>query len=202
MKLTAIGALSLMASGLFAQGLNVPSGQTKDSWEEINFEFNSSILSDGYPSLLRLADVLMQHNDYKLKVTGNTDIVGSAAYNDKLAISRAESVKAFLVKYGASAAQITASGDGKRDPEVDNKTKEGRFMNRRVVLTLTDANGKIISVGGISDVMPQVLKVIQDLAKQEADCCAQILKRLDKLDDILAALKNMRSRSPNRRRRR
>jgi len=191
MKLTAIGALSLMASGLFAQGLNVPSGQTKDSWEEINFEFNSSILSDGYPSLLRLADVLMQHNDYKLKVTGNTDIVGSAAYNDKLAISRAESVKAFLVKYGASAAQITASGDGKRDPEVDNKTKEGRFMNRRVVLTLTDANGKIISVGGISDVMPQVLKVIQDLAKQEADCCAQILKRLDKLDDILAALKNM-----------
>ena len=94
MKLTAIGALSLMASGLFAQGLN-PGGQTKDSWEEINFEFNSSILSDGYPSLLRLADVLNQHKDYKLKVTGNTDIVGSAAYNEKLALARAESVKAF-----------------------------------------------------------------------------------------------------------
>ena len=47
MKLTAIGALGLMASGLFAQGLNAPTCQTKDSWEEINFEFNSSILSDG-----------------------------------------------------------------------------------------------------------------------------------------------------------
>ncbi len=96
MKLTAIGALGLMASGLFAQGLN-PGSQTKDSWEEINFEFNSSILSDGYPSLLRLADILAQHPDYRLKVTGNTDIVGSAAYNDKLAQSRADSVKAFLV---------------------------------------------------------------------------------------------------------
>src|ERR1017187_5274078 len=190
MKLTAIGALGLMASSLFAQGLNSGS-QTKESWEEINFEFNSSILSDGYPSLLRLADILTQHNDYKIKVTGHTDIVGSAAYNDKLALSRAESVKAFLVKYGASAGQIATSGDGKRDSEVDNKTKEGRFMNRRVVLLLTDANGKVSSEGGISEVVPDVLKAIQSLAKQQADCCDQILKRLDKLDDILAALKNL-----------
>jgi len=188
MRLTAIGALGLMASSLFAQGLN-PGSQTRESWEEINFEFNSSILSDGYPSLLRLADIMSQHPDYRLKVTGNTDIVGSAAYNDKLAMARAESVKAFLVKYGASAGQIATAGNGKRDPEVDNKTKEGRFMNRRVVLELRDGSGKIIGVGGISEVVPDVLKAIQDLAKQQSDCCAQILKRLDKLDDILAALK-------------
>ncbi len=188
MRLTAIGALSLMASSLFAQGLT-PGSQTKDSWEEINFEFNSSILSDGYPSLLRLADVMNQHKDYTLTVTGNTDIVGSAAYNEKLALARSESVKAFLVKYGVAASQVTTKGNGKRDPEVDNGTKEGRFMNRRVVLELRDGTGKVIGVGGISDVMPEVLKAIQDLAKQEADCCAQILKRLDKLDDILAALK-------------
>src|SRR5580693_3503467 len=121
MKLTAIGALGLMASGLFAQGLSTGS-QTKDSWEEINFEFNSSILSDGYPSLLRLGDILTQHKDYHVKVTGNTDYVGSAPYNDKLALKRAEAVKAFLVKYGASADQIATAGDGKRDPEVNNRT--------------------------------------------------------------------------------
>ena len=190
MKLTAIGALGLIASGLFAQGLN-PGGQTKDSWEEINFEFNSSILSDGYPSLLRLADLMAQHPDYKLKIIGNTDIVGSAAYNDKLAMSRAESVKAFLAKYGAAAGSISTAGNGKRDPEVDNKTKEGRFMNRRVVLELRDGTGKLIGAGGMGDVMPDALKAIQELAKQNADCCAQILKRLDKLDDIMAALKGL-----------
>ena len=65
-KLVAIGALGLMASCVYAQGLSVPAAQTKDDWEEINFEFNSSILSDGYPSLLRLADILSQHHDLSL----------------------------------------------------------------------------------------------------------------------------------------
>jgi hypothetical protein len=55
-KLAAIGALGLLASCLMGQGLNT-GGQVKDDWEEINFEFNSSILSDGYPSLLRLAEL-------------------------------------------------------------------------------------------------------------------------------------------------
>ena len=151
-KLAAIGAMGLLASSLFAQGLNT-GGQTKDDWEEINFEFNSSILSDGYPSLLRLADQLAQHRDYRVKVTGHTDYVGSAAYNEKLALKRADAVKAFLVKYGVAENQIATAGDGKRMPEVDNKSKEGRFMNRRVVLTLTDGNGHLIKEGGIGDVI-------------------------------------------------
>ena len=187
-KLAAIGALGLMASCVFAQGLNVPASQTKDDWEEINFEFNSSILSDGYPSLLRLADILSQHHDYQVKVTGNTDYVGSARYNDKLAMARADAVKAFLVKYGASADQISTAGDGKNDPEVNNRTKEGRFMNRRVVMTVTDGQGNLIKAGGIGDIL-KALNNIQDMLKQQADCCAQILKKLDKLDDILAAMK-------------
>jgi len=183
----AIGALGLVTSGLWAQGMN-PAGQTKDSWEEINFEFNSAILSDGYPSLLRLADLLNQHKDYRVKVVGNTDYVGSVAYNDKLSKQRADAVKAFLVKYGAADSQITAEGMGKASPEVDNKTKEGRFMNRRVVLTVTDGTGKIISAGSISQVLPDMTK-LDELLKKQQDCCDQILKRLDKLDDILAAIK-------------
>lgn len=179
-------AIPLVAIGVSAQGLDTKASAA--DWEEINFEFNSSILSDGYPSLLRMADLLSQHKDYHLKVTGNTDYVGSAAYNDKLAISRANSVKEFLVKYGASADQITTTGDGKRDPEVNNGTKEGRFMNRRVKMTLTDGQGRLIKEGGIGDVLNTAL---QDFMKKQQECCDQILKRLDKLDDILAALKNL-----------
>src|SRR5436305_11217153 len=163
-KLAAIGALGLMASGLFAQGLNPPSNQTKEDWEEINFEFNSSILSDGYPSLLRLADLLSQHRDYKVKVTGHTDYVGSATYNDKLALARAEAVKAFLVHYNVNASQVTTAGDGKRSPEVDNKSKEGRLMNRRVVLSVTDGSGAVIKEGGINDVLKGLISTLDDLA--------------------------------------
>src|SRR5450755_4548378 len=183
-KLAVVGALGLMASGLLAQGLNT-GGQTKEDWEEINFEFNSSILSDGYPSLLRLADLLGRHRDYRVKVTGHTDYVGSSAYNEKLALKRADAVKAFLVKYGVADNQTTTVGDGKRAPEVDNKTKEGRFMNRRVVLAISDASGRLIKEGGINDVLKAIMDKLDSMAKKQEECCAQILKRLDKLDDIL-----------------
>jgi hypothetical protein len=189
-KLAAIGALGVLASGLFAQGTNT-GGQQKNDWEEINFEFNSSILSDGYPSLLRLAELLSQHRDYKVRVTGHTDFVGSAAYNDKLAMRRAEAVKAFLVRYGAADNQLTTAGDGKRSPEVDNKTKEGRFMNRRVVMTVTDGQGRVVKEGGISDILPPLIDRFNELLKKQQECCDAILKKLDKLDDILAGLKNL-----------
>jgi outer membrane protein OmpA-like peptidoglycan-associated protein len=188
-RITALSALGVMASALCAQGLNPPANQTKEDWEEINFEFNSSILSDGYPSLLRLADLLNQHRDYKVAVTGHTDYVGSNSYNDKLALARANTVKQFLVKYGAGADQLTVAGDGKRQPEVDNKSKEGRFMNRRVTLRITDGTGKLVKEGGISEVLPAWQSWLDQFAKKQQECCDAILKRLDKLDDILAAVK-------------
>src|SRR5579872_1078132 len=107
---TLITLSCLLVACSWAQGLDTKA--SKNDWEEINFEFNSSVLSDGYPSLLRLAELLTQHRDYRVKVTGHTDYVGSAADNDRLALHRAEAVKAFLVKYGASDSQITTSGDG------------------------------------------------------------------------------------------
>ena len=185
-KILAFGAIGWMASSLYAQGLTTSA--TKDDWEEINFEFNSSILSDGYPSLLRLAELLGQHRDYHVKVTGHTDYVGSVPYNDKLALARANTVKAFLVKYGAAEGQIATAGDGKRNPAVSNGTKEGRFINRRVVLTVTDGQGKVVSAGGVGE----AINSFQDLMKKQEECCSQILKRLDKLDDILAAIKDLK----------
>jgi len=176
-----------VASTLAAQGLVTTA--SKDDWEEINFEFNSSILSDGYPSLLRLAELLNQHPEYRVRVEGHTDWVGSDQYNDKLALARATTVKNFLVKYGARDSQVEVTGRGKRDPKVDNRTKEGRFINRRVSLTLLDAQGKIISAGGIGD----LLKTLQDLLAKQQECCENILKKLDKLDEILAALRDLKN---------
>ena len=185
-RIVALSALGVMASALFAQGLDVPGGQSREDWEEINFEFDSSVLSDGYPSLLRLADLLSQHRDYKVAVTGHTDYKGSAAYNERLALARANTVKSFLVKYGANADQVSVAGFGKRQPEVENRNKEGRFVNRRVTLRVTDGQGRLVKDGGIRE----VLEALQDqLGKKQQECCDAILKRLDKLDDILAALK-------------
>src|SRR5260370_19924571 len=186
-RVVSVMAVGLFGASLFAQGLQTRA--TKEDWEEINFEFNSWILSDGYPTLLRLSELLQQHRDYRIKVEGHTDYVGSLAYNEKLALARANTVKDFLTKYGAGAAQISVSGQGKRTPEVPNTTKEGRFINRRVVLTVTDANGKIIAAGS----GPEVVSALDERLKKLEDCCQAILKKLDKLDDILAAIRDLKS---------
>jgi hypothetical protein len=185
--LAGVFAFCLLSGILLAQGMDTRA--TKDDWEEINFEFNSSILSDGYPSLLKLADLLKQHPDFRVKLEGHTDSVGSHRYNEKLAMARATTVKNFLVKYGAAESQITTTGLGKRNPEVPNRSKEGRFINRRVVLTVTDGQGRVIATGGISDIGP----TLADLLKKQEECCSQILKKLDKLDDILAALRDLKN---------
>ena len=63
---------------------------------------------------------------------GHTDNVGSDVYNQKLAVKRAESVKAYLVSKGIEKNRIYTEGKGEKQPVADNKTTEGRTKNRRV----------------------------------------------------------------------
>ncbi|MCL4401499.1 MAG: OmpA family protein [Acidobacteria bacterium] len=184
--IAAAGALSLLAATLFAQGLTTNARPT--DWEEINFEFNSHILSDGYPSLLRLSELLKEHPDFRVAVVGHTDRIGSNRYNEKLALARANTVRDFLVKYGAAAGQITTSSEGKNNPTASNGSKEGRFMNRRVTLTVTDGQGKVVGDGGVG----AAIHGFDEVLKKQDECCSNLLKRLDKLDDILAALRELK----------
>jgi hypothetical protein len=176
-----------------AQGLDTQA--TKDDWEEINFEYNSSVLVDGFPSLLRLAELLKAHPGYKVQVEGHTDLLGGNGYNDKLGMARANSVRDFLVKYGASANQIQVSTRGKLDPKYAGqksayaRTDEARWMNRRVGLTVTDEQGRTVGAGGAGD----AIRAIEPPKPQAGltDCCNEVLHRLDKLDEIEQLLKNL-----------
>src|SRR5882724_5713293 len=96
--------VALAAISAHAQGINTPA--KADDWEEINFEFNSSVLVDGFPSMLRLGELLQRNGGYKVRVEGHTDGVGSDRFNERLGLARANAVKDFLVKYGARAGQI------------------------------------------------------------------------------------------------
>jgi OOP family OmpA-OmpF porin len=63
-----------------------------------------------------------------IRVTGYTDRIGSPAYNEKLAMRRAEAVKAYLVKSaGIAADKIGATGAGEADPV----TKPGECKGSR-----------------------------------------------------------------------
>jgi OmpA-OmpF porin, OOP family len=82
-----------------------------------------------------LADLVAKLNGVKLEVviaTGHTDSKGADAYNQKLSVKRAESVKAFLVSKGIDTSKVFTEGKGETQPVADNKTDEGRQKNRRV----------------------------------------------------------------------
>jgi hypothetical protein len=187
-QLTMLLPLSfILAASLAAQGLNTQA--SKDDWEEINFEFNSAVLSDGYPSLLRLADLLHKNTGHHVKVEGNTDNIGSERTNEKLGLARANTVRDFLVKYGAGQSQVEVSTRGKRDPKYPgykprySPTDVARWMNRRVVLTVTDQNGKIVSDGGVAQAIPAINPA------PNPGCCDDILKRLDQITSLLNDMK-------------
>lgn len=86
------------------------------------FDFDQAIVKpEGRRQLDKLAADLMGAKFDVIKiamvtVTGHTDRVGSAAYNMRLSMRRAEAVKAYLVKLGIPAAKIVATGRGETDP--------------------------------------------------------------------------------------
>jgi hypothetical protein len=184
--------LPLVAIGVSAQGLDTKA--SANDWEEINFEFNSSVLVDGFPSLLRLAELLQKNPGYKVMVEGHTDRLGSDNYNDKLGLARANTIRDFLVKYGSRPAQIEVGTRGKADPKYPGqkptytKTDEARWMNRRVVLTVMDDQGRTVSAAGVGEA---IRAIEPPKAAGMTDCCSEVLKRLDKLDDIARLLQGL-----------
>ena len=97
------------------------------------FDFNKSNLKP--EAQAKLADLVDKTKGVNLEViiaVGHTDAVGSDAYNQKLSIARAESVKNFLTSKGVEKNRVYTEGKGEKSPVADNKTAEGRAKNRRV----------------------------------------------------------------------
>ena len=97
------------------------------------FDFDKAVLKpDGKAKLDDLAGKLKGITLEVVIAVGHTDSVGSDAYNQRLSVKRAESVKAYLVSKGIEANRVYTEGKGEKQPVADNKTKDGRAKNRRV----------------------------------------------------------------------
>ena len=103
----------------------------------VNFDTNKyTIRPADLAELQKAVDFAKKYPDAKFHVVGYTDSRGSAKHNQKLSENRAESVKKYLVGEQIAPEKITSEGKGEADPVGDNKTKEGQFQNRRVVLKI------------------------------------------------------------------
>jgi outer membrane protein OmpA-like peptidoglycan-associated protein len=98
--------------------------------------------------LAKISGIVLAYPSLMLAVEGNTDSVGTEAYNQELSEHRATGVRSYLTQQGVPEASTTATGFGKTRPIASNDTAEGRQENRRVELVVSGEviGTKIVSI--------------------------------------------------------
>lgn len=104
--------------------------------EHLLFETNSATLPDSVPELEIIARFLKRRPDVVIRIEGHTDSRGTAAYNYRLSLRRAESVRQYLLQRGVAERQLQVAGFGSSRPIADNDTEFGRSLNRRVEIVI------------------------------------------------------------------
>ena len=107
------------------------------SEDEGNFKFNNVDLPDEAKS--RLDELISQMKaDPKgafFEIEGHTDNVGPTEVNERIGLERAEAVKRYLYEHHQIPLhKMNVISYGEAKPVGENKTKEGRAQNRRVVI--------------------------------------------------------------------
>ena len=97
--------------------------------------------------LAKISGIVLAYPSLMLAVEGNTDSVGTEAYNQELSEQRAEGVRSYLTQEGVPESSTTATGFGKTRPIASNDTPEGRQQNRRVELIVS---GEVIGTKIVS----------------------------------------------------
>ena len=101
------------------------------------FDFDKSVIKP--EGKAKLDDLVGKVKGINLEVViaiGHADSIGSDAYNQRLSVRRAESVKAYLVSKGIEANRVYTEGKGEKQPVADNKTAQGRAQNRRTEIEI------------------------------------------------------------------
>lgn len=104
----------------------------------IYFETDSfSILPESEPELNKLVSFLRKNGTLTVEIQGHTDNSGNPGENMELSERRARSVVDYLLERGILPGRLQAKGYGDTRPVADNKTVEGRRLNRRTTIKIT-----------------------------------------------------------------
>jgi outer membrane protein OmpA-like peptidoglycan-associated protein len=101
--------------------------------EELFALDSEKIEPTAHDTLAKVAELISVFEDREVEITGHTDALGDAVYNQGLSQRRAELVKRFFVdNYEVDDARLNVAGLGERAPIATNTTRQGRQANRRV----------------------------------------------------------------------
>ena len=111
---------------------------------------SDAVESKGQEALAKIAEVMNKNLDIDISIEGHTDslAIKTARFRDNwdLSTARATSVVRILLDNGMDATRVTAAGKGEFQPKGDNKTSEGRAMNRRTEIVLAPKLDELMQV--------------------------------------------------------
>ncbi len=108
---------------------------------DVLFDFDKSVIKPAGKE--KLDELVGKISDVNLEVViavGHTDRIGSKAYNQRLSVRRAESVKHYLVSKGIEANRIYTEGKGKTQPV---KTCPARMKTRKALIECLAPNRRV-----------------------------------------------------------
>jgi len=111
---------------------------------------SDAVEAKGQDALVKIAEVMKKNTDIDMSIEGHTDslAIKTSRFRDNwdLSTARATSVVRILLDNGMDATRVTAAGKGEFQPKGDNKTKEGRAMNRRTEVVLAPKLDELMQV--------------------------------------------------------
>ena len=131
-KLYLFLVLSIPLGCLLGQGLVI---------DTVYFQFNRAGISDADKYRLdSLIGIFTAYPAYYVELLGNTDSIGSTAYNLDLSLERAKNVALYLSSQGIDLGRVTYVGMGTTKPVSTNDSYAGRSKNRRVDIAVIYSN--------------------------------------------------------------
>ncbi len=109
--------------------------------DKVRFPVNKAEISDEAKALIdeAVAPLVQANRGVFFEIEGHTDNTGDAAYNFKLGEERAMAVRDYIAKkHGIALSRLNVISYGEEKPVVDNKTREDRAQNRRVVIRILE----------------------------------------------------------------
>jgi peptidoglycan-associated lipoprotein len=109
--------------------------------DKVTFPVNRAAVSPDARTLVdeAIAQLKAENRGVYFEIEGHTDSSGSEAYNEKLGLDRATAVRNYMHdQQGIALNRIEVISYGETKPIVDNKTREHRAQNRRVVINVLE----------------------------------------------------------------
>jgi len=109
--------------------------------DKATFPLNRAEVSDDAKKMVdeAIAPIVAENKGVFFEIEGHTDGTGEPAYNEKLGEERAMAVRAYLHdQHNIALSRMEVISYGETKPVADNKSKDGRAQNRRVVIKVLE----------------------------------------------------------------